>query len=71
MWNPDPFAAKKAVTDRQEKFAAKRAAQEAAKQDGPVLTPAEARLFENVIEVRMASSLRELVEETLRKVNSF
>lgn len=79
-WNPDPFAAKKEVDNRQEKRKEKEKAKEEA-DDGygggsgsgrgaPVSngTGGGGRAWEGVPEVRMAPGLREHVEGTVRKV---
>lgn len=74
-YNPDPFAAKKEVSDRQEKRKQK---EEKDKEVGPSGESAKAkeargsggRGWDNAPEVKMAASLREMVEGTVRKVSN-
>lgn len=82
-WSPDPFAAKKEVDNRQEKRKEKeKAIEEGANGNGGGgsggsgrATPASnvgggGRSWEGVPEVRMAPTLREHVEGTVRKVST-
>lgn len=74
-YNPDPFAAKKEVTDRQGKRKEK---EEKDKEVGSSGETGEAegakgsggRGWDNAPEVKMAASLREMVEGTVRKVSN-
>lgn len=63
MYDPDPFAAKLAVEERQNKAAAKRDKPEADDES-------DMRVFDQGAEVRMAASLRDQVEAAIKKVRS-
>jgi ATP-dependent RNA helicase DHX57 len=66
---PDPFAAKKAVEERQARAAQKAAELEAIRSGGERKRPKEEiNEFSNCPEVRMAANLRELVEDAVKKV---
>ncbi|KZV88008.1 P-loop containing nucleoside triphosphate hydrolase protein [Exidia glandulosa HHB12029] len=65
MYEPDPWAAKRSVEDRQAKAAVRKEEVAAA----PVLSPAErkaAREFEGAVEVRMAPAMRDIVERCIK-----
>ena len=64
MYEADPFAARKAVTERQEKAAAKKQGEASGSRSQPGTSPE----FTNAPEAKMASSLRDLVEESIKKV---
>lgn len=70
MYDADPFAARKAVDERQAKAAQKAATQneraESSTQAGQ--TSSE---FANAPEAKMASGLRELVEDAVKKVRIY
>ena len=80
MYSPDPFAAKKLVEERQEAAKKKREEREAAQAELDIdsqsslgaLQTKDVRVntkeYEHAPEVRMASSLRELVETAINKV---
>lgn len=65
MYEADPFAARKAVAERQEKAAKKKETSSNDKGQGG--TSPE---YANAPEAKMASSLRDLVEESIKKVRS-
>jgi ATP-dependent RNA helicase DHX57 len=65
MYEADPFAARKAVSERQEKAAKKK--DDASSSKGQAGTSPE---FANAPEARMASSLREIVEDSIKKVGA-
>ncbi|KDQ15674.1 hypothetical protein BOTBODRAFT_54555 [Botryobasidium botryosum FD-172 SS1] len=68
QYEADPFAARKAVDERQEKAAARKAAQAEggpSGENGPQ-KPVVSREFEKAPEVRMAARLRELVESAIK-----
>lgn len=68
MYSADPFAARREVDDRQAKSAKKREEPtETVDTRGPKDLPASAE-FSQAPEVKMASSLRELVEDAVKKV---
>lgn len=64
MYDPDPFAAKAAVEERQ-RVAANRRLKE---QKEETEEEGDMRIFDQAIEVRMATSLREMVEAAVKKV---
>ena len=66
MYDADPFAARKAVQERQEKAAAKR--EVASRPDGGVTSASHSPEFSNAPEAKMASSLREFVEDAVKQV---
>jgi len=66
MYNPDPFVAKKEVEDRQTAAAKKK--EEVSTGQGNARSGAPGGEFTGAIEVKMSSSLRELVEDAIRKV---
>ncbi|OSX67177.1 hypothetical protein POSPLADRAFT_1128023 [Postia placenta MAD-698-R-SB12] len=66
MYEADPFAARKAVEERQTRAAEKRDAS-AKGTDAPSRNAQTSREFENAPEAKMASSLRELVEDSIKK----
>jgi len=68
MYDPDPFAARKSVADRQEKAAKKKEAQQTA------MAPAsgsKSNPFNDSPEVKLSTELRELVENAIKKVVPF
>ena len=67
MYESDPFAAHKAVKRRQEDAAKQKAALEAGSSK-PTAKPQVSKEFINAPEVKMATSLRDTVEEAIRKV---
>lgn len=67
MYEADPFAARKAVDDRQAK-AAKRKEEATAESNTPSLRPFPE--FANAPEVKMATNLRDMVEESIKKVGT-
>ncbi|KAH9934840.1 P-loop containing nucleoside triphosphate hydrolase protein [Fomitopsis serialis] len=66
MYDADPFAARRAVDDRQTKVAQRR---EATSSEGGASRDVKhgSREFENAPEAKMAGSLRELVEDSIKK----
>lgn len=64
MYDADPFAARKAVDERQEKAAKKR--EQPSTNAAISVTSAE---YANAPEVKMASSVRDVVEESIKKVS--
>lgn len=66
MYDADPFAARKAVDDRQAKAAQNR--QEGNSKTSTMLGSKE---FANSPEVRMSTELRDLVEDVVKKVIKF
>jgi ATP-dependent RNA helicase DHX57 len=72
MYDADPFTARKEVDDRQVKAAKKQ--EEASIQDEPRGKATLGRAsheFSRVPEVKMATSLRELVESAIKQVRIF
>lgn len=74
-YNPDPFAAKKEVADRQEKRKEKEEKDKEVTLSRESKTAKEAkgsggRGWDDAPEVKMAASLREMVEGTVRKVSN-
>ena len=67
MYESDPFAAHKAVKRRQEEAAKQKATSEASSSK-PAAQPQVSKEFVNAPEVKMATSLRDTVEEAIRKV---
>ena len=67
MYEPDPFTAYKAVKQRQEEAFKKKAALEASTSN-PIAQPRVSKEFIDAPEVKMATSLRDTVEEAIRKV---
>ena len=67
MYESDPFAAHKAVRLRQEEAAKQKAASEAGSSN-PTARSQVSKEFINAPEVKMAASLRDIVEEAIRKV---
>lgn len=65
MYESDPFAAYRAVKQRQDEAVKKKAALDAAAQ------PRVSKEFIDSPEVKMAASLRDTVEEAIRKVCRF
>ena len=70
MYESDPFAAYKAVKQRQEEAAKQKVALEASSSKSAV-QPKVSKEFINAPEVKMATSLRDTVEEAIRKVCRF
>jgi ATP-dependent RNA helicase DHX57 len=69
MYDADPFAAKKALEDRQ---AAAEAEKERERSQSPAGAPARvAKEYANAPEVRMSSRLREMFEEVVKRVRLF
>lgn len=71
IYDQDPFAAARMVKDRQQKAVQR---QEESKQSNgvrPSGSKSGSREFESAPEVKMATSLRELVEDTIKKVHTF
>ena len=67
MYDADPFTARKAVDERQEKSAKKKEeASQPSSSRGPAQTSQE---FVHCPEAKMASSLRDLVEESIKKAS--
>ena len=69
MYDTDPFAARKEVDERQAKAAKKREVDED-RGSSSRNQPAVFREFALAPEVRMASSLRDMVEEAVKKASS-
>ena len=65
MYDADPFAARKAVSERQEKAAKKKEEAGSSKDKGQGGSSPE---FANAPEAKMAGSLREIVEDSIKKV---
>jgi len=72
MYSADPFAAKKEVADRQKKAAAKNESAQEASTAGPSSRPPAASKsrneFSSLQQVKMATDLREFVEDAIKKV---
>lgn len=71
MYDPDPFAAKKMVQERQTKASEKREAVAAAASEttpGSREASLAAREFERYPEVKMAPELRAMVEDSIKQV---
>lgn len=68
MYESDPFAARKAVTERQEKASKKRDESQQGQNAGGGSTSKVSKEFLNAPEVKMATELRELVEDAIKKV---
>ena len=68
MYEADPFAAWKAVEARQAKAAAKRIEQAEQAESGKSKAPSVPGVFSNALEVKMASQLRDLVEDAIKQV---
>lgn len=66
MYEADPFAARKAVNERQEKAAQKK--EEANRPEGHSRPIQQSSEFANAPEVKMASSLRDFIEDAVKKV---
>lgn len=66
MYEADPFAARKAVNERQEKAAQKQ--EEANRPEAHLRPIQQSSAFANAPEVKMASSLRDLIEDAVKKV---
>jgi ATP-dependent RNA helicase DHX57 len=71
MYEADPFAAKKALEERQAKAAKARGEQEALQGSGERRPKKVFNEYDKAPEVRMAGSLRELVEDAIKKVLRF
>lgn len=65
MYDADPFSARKAVSERQEKAAKKKEEASSSNDKGQASPSPE---FANAPEAKMAGSLRELVEDSIKKV---
>ncbi|PIL31325.1 hypothetical protein GSI_06023 [Ganoderma sinense ZZ0214-1] len=65
MYEADPFAARKAVSDRQEKAAQKK--EEANRPEGHSRPIQQSSEFASAPEVKMASSLRDFIEDAVKK----
>lgn len=70
MYESDPFAAHKVVKRRQEEAAKQKASLEASTSK-PSAQSQVSKEFVNAPEVKMATSLRDTVEEAIRKVCQF
>jgi len=70
MYESDPFAAHRAVKRRQEEASKQKTALEASTSK-PTAQPQVSKEFINAPEVKMATSLRDTVEEAIRKVCRF
>lgn len=68
MYSADPFAAAKVVQERQEKAAQRREEPSEAGQKPQASNSGASREYVNAPEVKMASSLRDLVEEAIKQV---
>ena len=68
MYEADPFSARKAVQERQEK-AAKRNEDASGSEIGAKPASHSPPDFANVPEAKMASSLRDLVEDAVKKAS--
>lgn len=68
MYEADPFAAKKAVQERQEKAAKKKEQASNPERDAKPVTHSPE--YSDTPEVKMSSSLRDLVEEAVKKVHA-
>ena len=66
MYEADPFAARKLVNERQEKAAQKK--EEASRPAGSSKSTQPSPEFANAPEAKMASSLRDFVEDAVKKV---
>jgi ATP-dependent RNA helicase DHX57 len=66
MYDPDPFSARKAVADRQEKAAKKK--EEAQKAANSPSLQSELDPLNDSLEVKLSTDLRELVEKAIRMV---
>ena len=64
QYDPDPFAAKAALEERQRRAIAKRDKPETEQQS-------DLRIFDGHSDVRMATTLRDQVESTIKKVSSY
>ncbi|KAI1793062.1 P-loop containing nucleoside triphosphate hydrolase protein [Ganoderma leucocontextum] len=65
MYEADPFAARKVVSERQEKATQKR--EEASRPEAHSRPIQQSSEFANAPEVKMASSLRDFIEDTVKK----
>lgn len=70
MYSADPFAAQREVQGRQSKVAAKREAENEGTSGDAPSKPSGKNEFTQATEVKMASELRELVEDAIKKVCS-
>lgn len=68
QYEVDPFAAKRAVEQRQEDASRKKIAEERNLSSGSPQLHSESKEFEKAPEVRMASSMRERVEDVIKEV---
>ncbi|EIW86949.1 P-loop containing nucleoside triphosphate hydrolase protein [Coniophora puteana RWD-64-598 SS2] len=68
MYSPDPFAARKEVDERQAK-AAKKREEVPSEREGRGASNSASHEFANAPEVKMASTLRDLTEDTVKKAN--
>lgn len=68
MYDADPFAARKAVDERQATAAQKTASKAARAEDSSQLAQTSLE-FANAPEAKMASALRDLVEDAVKKVD--
>jgi ATP-dependent RNA helicase DHX57 len=68
MYDPDPFAARLLVNERQAKAARKREETSQGPSD-PARNTSVSNQFSHVPEVKMASGLRELVDDAIKKVS--
>lgn len=70
MYESDPFAARKAVDERQASAAKRKEEKEQGSSRPSATATKESIEFANAPEVKMASDLRELVESCIKKVAS-
>jgi hypothetical protein len=68
MYDADPFAARKSVTERQEKAAKKKEAKQIVGAPAP---ESKRDPFDDSPEVKLSSDLRELVENAIKMVITF
>ena len=66
MYENDPFAARKAVDERQKTAKMREEATSGSKSSVSATSPE----FAQAPEVKMASSIRDIVEESIKKVNN-
>jgi hypothetical protein len=68
MYDPDPFAAIKMVKDRQEKAAKRKEESSETGTNHAQVSSSAPSEYTNAPEVKMANSLRDLVEDVIKKV---
>lgn len=70
MYESDPFAARKAVDERQASAAKKKEEKDQGSSRPSAMSTKQSIEFANAPEVKMASDLRDLVESCIKKVSS-